>query len=321
MSTRLKWFAPIIPSLLLALLYGALSHLLFTSVFESVSSPLSVAFIVIVPFVIGMLAAYFAPPERRGSWTFAMAIATLSMLIGSLLAAALVWEAAICVVMAVPIMLILASVGGLAMWAILQRNSRERGTSVLGLFLFLPFLFAPIEHQFPVEDSFHTVDSQITINADAATVWQNIIRVPRIRDEERPFSVLFTFFGAPKPLEAIMTGEGVGGIRRGQFEDGLSFIETIKVWQPNQRIEWDIVPDNAQVLLPPWNAIGGKPFAVPTAKYWIEPLGTNQVILHLSSTHRLTTRFNGYGGLWTQWGMSEFQNHILQIIKARTEGS
>jgi hypothetical protein len=39
----------------------------------------------------------------------------------------------------------------------------------------------------------------------------------------------------------------------------------------------------------------------------------------LDSTHRLTTRFNDYGSLWTRWGMNEFQLYILRIIKARAE--
>ena len=303
----------------MALLYGALARFLFGSVFEGITSTLSLAFIVIVPFVIGMLAVYFAPLEKRAAWQFALGISSLSMFIGATLAAVLVWEAAICVVMALPIMLIMAAGGGLLMWWLLARRDNTQGTSFLALFLLLPLAFIPLENQFPVQDSFHTVENQIIINADAQTVWQNIVRVETIRDEERPFSVLFTFFDAPKPLQADMVGEGVGGIRRGQFEGGLQFIEKISVWEPAQRIEWDITPDNANALRAPWSAIGGKPFAVPQAAYRIERVNDTQVILHLSSTHRLTTRFNDYGALWTQWGMSEFQNYILRIIKARAE--
>ncbi len=307
-----------VPSILMALLYGALARFLFDSAFEGVTSTLSVAFIIVVPFVIGMLAVYFAPRDKRAAWQFSLGIAALSMLLGATLAAVLLWEAAICVVMALPIMLIMATGGGLLMWWLLARRDSS-GTSLLALFLFLPLMFVPLENQFPVQDSFHTVENQIRINADAETVWQNIIRVEPIQDAERPFSVLFTVFDAPKPLQANMFGDGVGGIRRGQFEGGLQFIEKISVWQFAKRIEWDITPDNANVLRAPWHAIGGKPFAVPKAAYWIEPTTDGQVLLHLSSEHRLTTRFNGYGALWTRWGMSEFQNHILHIIKARAE--
>lgn len=318
MSVNLRFVWSLVPGVFVALLYGALTHYLFGSVLEGVTSTLSLAFIVIVPFVVGMLAVYFAPRDARAAWQPSLGIAVSSMLVGGVLAGALLWEAAICVAMALPIMLTMAAGGGLLMWWLLARRDKS-GTSLLALFLLVPFAFIPLERQFPLQDSFHTVENQITINADAETVWQNIIRVAPIQDDERPFTVLFSWFDAPKPMQAEMSGEGVGGIRRGKFEGGLQFIETISMWEPAQRIEWDITPDNAKVMRAPWSGIGGKAFAVPHAAYWIEQAGAGQVVLHLSSTHRLTTRFNGYGGLWTQWGMSEFQKYILTIIKARAE--
>lgn len=314
-----RYVLSFVPAVLFGLLYGALSHYLFGSVLQGVASVLSLAFIVVVPFVIGMLATYSLPPAKRTSLTYAIGFSLGAMALGSLLAGVLVWEAAICIAMALPIMLGMAALGGALMAWVLSRRTQTTGTSLMALFVLLPFLLVPLERQFPIEDSFHTVETQITINADAQTVWENIVRVQPIQDSERPYSILFSFFGAPKPLEADMLGAGVGGVRRGHFDGGLQFVETISLWEPAKRIEWDITPDNAGALLAPWNAIGGKPFAVPHAAYWIEPIGDHQVILHLNSNHRLTTRFNAYGGLWTQWGMREFQNYILTIIKARAE--
>ena len=70
----------------------------------------------------------------------------------------------------------------------------------------------------------------------------------------------------------------------------------------------------------PWQEIGGRYFDVTAAGYRIEPLENGHVRLHLSSTHRLTTRFNSYGLLWTRWGLAEFQDEILHVLKARAEG-
>lgn len=314
-----RYVLSFLPAILLGLLYGALMHFTFGTVMQGVASVLSIAFIVVVPVVIGMLTVYFLPPEKRTDIRYALGFSLAAISLGSILAAVFLWEAAICVAMALPIMWVMAGLGGALMWWIFSRGKQTTGTSLLALFFFLPFLFVPLERQFPILDSFHTVETQITINADAETVWENIVRVEPIQESERPYSVLFSFFGAPKPLEADMLGAGVGGIRRGHFDGGLQFVETISTWEPAKRIEWDITPDNAGKLLAPWNAIGGKPFAVPHAAYWIEPIGDHQVILHLNSTHRLTTRFNAYGSIWTQWGMGEFQNYILKIIKARAE--
>jgi hypothetical protein len=43
------------------------------------------------------------------------------------------------------------------------------------------------------------------------------------------------------------------------------------------------------------------------------------VILHPFSTHRLSTWFNWYAGLWTAPIMSELQRYILAIAKARSQ--
>jgi hypothetical protein len=69
----------------------------------------------------------------------------------------------------------------------------------------------------------------------------------------------------------------------------------------------------------PLKEIGGRYFDVIEGRYVIEPVGENKVILHFTSTHRLTTRFNFYGGLWTDFFMRDVQTYILQIMKVRSE--
>ena len=54
-------------------------------------------------------------------------------------------------------------------------------------------------------------------------------------------------------------------------------------------------------------------------RYAIEPLADGRVLLHLSSEHRLSTRFNFYAGWWTDWIMRDTQNYILAVVKARCE--
>jgi hypothetical protein len=65
--------------------------------------------------------------------------------------------------------------------------------------------------------------------------------------------------------------------------------------------------------------VGGRYFDVLRGTYWIEPLSDNTVVLHLSSTYRLSTRFNFYAGLWASFLMRDIQNTILAVIKQRCE--
>lgn len=287
--------------------------------YGSIFSTMSMAFLVIVPLVVGALAVWFSPADKRTSWNSAFLMPMAAVGLGALIAGVLAIEAAICIAMALPILIPMGVIGGLIMCLILRRRADKNNSAILGALILLPFLTAPIEAQFAVQSSTAVVESQIEINADAATVWQQIIRVAPIADSERNFSPVFDWVGAPKPLEATLDREGIGGVRTGKFEHGLRFIETIGDWQPNQRIEWSIQPDTSAVDEGPWGEIGGRFFDVSAASYWIEPIAEGRVILHLNSTHRLTTRFNSYGLLWTKWGLSEFQQQVLGVIKGRCE--
>ncbi|MFN8457010.1 MAG: hypothetical protein U0401_20485, partial [Anaerolineae bacterium] len=213
-------------------------------------------------------------------------------------------------------------IGGLLMVLIFRNNQKSAvQNSMLALVLVLPYLITPLENQLPPPDSIRTVETQIEIQADPATVWQNVATVPLITATEQHFS-LFHWLGLPRPLEATLSREGVGGIRHASFEEGLAFEETIYEWQAQKSIRFSIeVKPEAAPLRPPLGQIGGKYLNVFDGGFWIEPLGPERVMLHLSSQHRLSTHFNFYGGLWTGWVMRDLQNYILSVIKARCEAT
>lgn len=302
-----------------ALLYGAVARIIFgQNLPTDAFVVMSWAFLFLVPVAIGALTVWFTPGQRRTSWTNAFFLPWLSCGIGAAIAGLFFIEAFICVVMALPILFVMSSIGGLLMCLVLRRRGSQNQMMLLGVLLLTPYVAAPIESHFATREATATVETQVFITADSATVWANIIRVPMIHDEERSYSPVFDLFGAPKPLAATLDHAGIGGVRRGLFEKNLAFIETITVWEPERRIAWSIHADTSQVTEAPWPEIGGRYFEVAAASYRIEPVDGG-VVLHLSSTHRLTTRFNGYGLLWTRWGLGEFQRQILQVIKGRAE--
>jgi hypothetical protein len=319
-----KEYKAILIGLPFALLYGALARLLFgNNLAGDAFATLSIAFLFLVPIAVGALTIWFIEPESRTSWRTAILLPWLSVGIGAVVAGLFFIEAFICIVMALPILLPMGSVGRVLACAMWRRRSKQPNgrdtTTMLGLLLLAPYLAAPLESRFAVRDALATVETHVAIYADAATVWENLVEVPPIQARERTFSVVFDLFGAPKPLAATLDRPGVGGVRYGFFEDNLRFVETITLWEPEQRIAWAIQADTGQVTRAPWPEIGGRYFAVTAADYWIEPVSPGRVILHLRSTHRLSTRINGYGLLWTRWGLSDFQRQILQVIKQRAE--
>lgn len=283
---------------------------------------MTIAFIFLVPVALGVLTVYFAETEKRRSWWFRLffpwipsfALLVVAWLVG--------WEGSICLLMASPIFLIMASVGGaVSTLATGPRRSKASRFSGLALILAMPYVAAPIESQIPWPQSVREVKTQITIHADPATVWRNIERVPSIAPSEQGFS-FFHLLGFPRPVEATLSREGEGGVRHATFEGGVLFVETITEWKPQEALTFDIKAETSSI--PPTTldehvTIGGPYFDVLEGSYKIEPGQGGSTVLHLSSVHRLSTRFNFYSGVWTDFIMRDIQNNILGIIKRRCE--
>jgi hypothetical protein len=145
-----------------------------------------------------------------------------------------------------------------------------------------------------------------------------MVRVPEIQQAERDFR-LYQLFSLPWPMEAMLDHDGLGGVRFARYENGMTFHEPITDWQLNRRFSFEINVFEPEKLPMPYNMISSPMFDTLSGTFIIEPLDTETVRLHLISQHRLSTRFNAYGGFWTEWMMSDLQNHILHVIKTRAE--
>lgn len=281
---------------------------------------MTVAFLVGGPFVLGLLAvrrigAHGPVPEWQ--WISVPWVATTLMM---LMTALLNLEGSICIAMAFPIAIICSSLGGLAGGLLARHHRRLSSSSAVSLAL-LPVLLAPAESLHLAPTQLRTVDSQILIHAAPQTIWHNIERVPAITPTElRP---TWTHrIGFPRPVEATLSHEGVGGVRNASFEHGLLFLETVTTWDPSHRLAFRIQADTAHI--PPTTldehvTIGGRYFDVLDGEYRLEPLSDDSVLLHLTSHQRLSTDLNGYAGLWTDAIMQNLQTSILEVIQHRCE--
>ena len=149
----------------------------------------------------------------------------------------------------------------------------------------------------------------------------NIKRVAPIQREEEKYSWTQAI-GFPRPIEATLSHDGAGAVRHATFDGGLLFIETVTVWEPGHRLAFDIRADTAHIpahTLDSHVTIGGPYFDALEGEYRIEPLGEGRVRLHLTSRHRLSTTFNFYGSLWTDFVMRDIQENILHVIRLRCE--
>ncbi len=146
-----------------------------------------------------------------------MLLLALGMLIGFAL------EGAICVIMAMPILLPLCLFGGWIGKAIADSsNSSYRG--LLPLILLLPMV-AAVESSRGQAQTF-VVMTSLEIDAPAETVWKHVIEFPELE----PPSEWYFRMGIAAPLRARIDGHGVGAARYCEFTTG-AFVEPITAWE------------------------------------------------------------------------------------------
>ena len=313
---------PYITASAIGVAYGIVCQLFIRAhVLEHLYGAMSFGFVFILPFVLGFITLQFATVEQRRSWAFRIFAPWGPISVCLLFSLIVGWEGAICLIMAAVVYLPLATIGGVISGLILARIDRNRlSSSVLcAMVLVLPAASAFVENYFALPQERSIVHTSITIQAPPSVVWHNIIRVPRITE---PLGGYFYKMGFPKPLEATLSYEGVGGVRHASFERGLVFIETVDTWDPEKTLSFSIATDPQSI--PPTTldehvVVGGRYFDVLRGTYEIVPDKDGGCVLHLSSETRVSTRFNFYAGLWAKLLMSDIQNTILSVLKDRAE--
>lgn len=285
---------------------------------------MTLSFIFVIPVGMGFLTVWFSSERFRVSWWYAVLMPWLTGFFYVLGALSANVEGLICVVFVFPVVGFMGSVGGLCARVFSKANAKKsasRQTLIFASFLVIPFITMPIEDAFSGDNrTVRIVASEIRIHAPRAVVWQHIIRVPAIQPHEQRGSFFYTI-GFPKPVEATLSHEGIGGVRHASFERGVVFTETITEWKDQETLSFTIKANTEAI--PPTTfdehvTIGGKYFDMLTGTYQIEQQG-DDVVLHLWSEQRLSTNFNLYAGLWTGAIMQDIQSNILMVIKRRCE--
>lgn len=315
----------------LGILYGLFCRVLFHGADEWVRQAfgrtgvallgiMSISFLFLVPAALGFIVIWFEREERR--WARMLFGPWISAVIMTLCTVALQLEGWICVIMALPVILFMASLGGVVAGFARPKVQTDGGRRLcVAAVALLPFVAGPLESLRARSNELRTVACSIDIAATPAQVWRQIRSVPRITEAEHTFSWHHRV-GFPRPTEAVLEGTGVGSVRYARFEGDLLFVEKVTEWDENRRLSFSIKADTANI--PPTTLdehviIGGPYFDVLHGTYWIEPLGPDRVRLHLASDQRLATGFNAYAAWWTEWVMADLQDYILRIVKARAE--
>jgi hypothetical protein len=309
-----------ITGIVLGALDGLIMRVAFESSHDGLLQIMSASFLFIVPFAVGAIAVFFAMTDNRSLSVWKQAgISTFSMLFFLLGMFALVLEGFVCIALLAPVFFFAAIFGGLVM-GVIVRYSRQSGTALCTIAL-LPLLFGAIETRESIDPSQQTVSTSIIINASPEAVFSQLTTVRDIRPDELGTAFVH-LIGLPKPVQASMTGRGVGAVRTSRWQKGVSFQEDITEWDPPKRLHYvfDIpahsIPKEA---LDRHVELGGEYFTVLDGGYDLESLADGTTRLELSTRFLNKSHLTIYGNLWANLVLNDFHHSIFVLMKRRSE--
>lgn len=281
-------------------------------------------FALIQPAILCAFIAFVGDPMGRRRLSYYMLVPAVLAAGMIVLAASVLQEGVVCIVMLAPVWLI----SGMAGTYLVYRFRPDPGeldhpadTFRASALLAIPLVLMPLEEQLPVPVDRYTVSRSIQIDAPQQAIWQLMQTVPALAKDEGQWNVTQDIIGIPRPIAARLAGSGVGAIRMARWEHGIAFNERVTHWQPGQRIHWAFeFPQNdgwdfTDRHLHPDSAY----MQVESGGYRLEQQSGGSFRLTLETRYEAATHINAYAALWGEFFLGDIQSNLLAAIKARAE--
>ncbi len=194
-----------------------------------------------LPFCLGFLSVLIYNSSGTKSFRSSIGVAALSVVIPGIALLSFAMEGLGCLVMALPLALPLACLGGAIAWSIQDGIGAREGMSAM---LILLFVFPPgvmcAESLVAPEPPLLSVRTAVDIDAPPDTVWRHVVS---FSDLPAPDEWIF-HTGIAYPVRASIAGAGPGAIRRCEFSTG-PFIEPIQVWDQPRLLRFSVTKNPA----------------------------------------------------------------------------
>jgi len=308
--------------LLAGVLYGLLVRIVaeikpLSDIFEIISF----SFLIFTPFAVGAISVYIASKNEELTIKEHTAISSTAMLVFLFTMFIFFLEGLICIVLILPVFMVASIIGGIIMGYIYNKTKYSRGT--INSLVLLPLLLSPIEMMLPQVESSSRVTTKIIITASAKEVFSNLASVKNITKKELGFSFMH-LIGMPRPLEASMSGQGVGSIRTSRWEKGVSFQEKITVWNAPAQLYYEFIIPKGSIpreALDRHVELGGDYFTVVNGGYDVKALSPTESELSLTTTYKNNSRLQLYGNIWAKYVLNDFHYSLLKLMKIRSENN
>jgi uncharacterized membrane protein YhaH (DUF805 family) len=271
---------------------------------------------VAMPFLTGALSGFLA--NRNGDIGAGKTNSVVfgTSLVGGVMLVLFALEGIVCILMASPLGLGAAILGGKLGRRIAGVGERSLKRSLMSVSL-LPLLFASelIMPALNVMDTEQTID----IEARPALVWQALLHMDAISSTPAlPFRL-----GVAYPQRAEIIGEGVGALRRGIFSTGVA-VERITEWVPDRKLAFLVMSDPpAMHEMSPYKHVYAPHvrgyFTTLSTSFELVPLpgGRTQVVERTSHRLRLDPIF--YWMPMARWVVGENNARVLAYIRDHAE--
>jgi hypothetical protein len=308
-------FAVILKGLIAGIVITVVLEILCTLVFRTYGFGLFLA----SPFFVGGVTAYIG--NRRsdiGSRVTTRLVLSACFLGGvGLLAVAL--EGVICLVLATPLIAVMAWIGGLVgRWLALKGLDAAPGRTAMSIFV-MPLFFAA-DFAAPPHVAFESVES-IEVAATDREVWDAIVHMGPI---PAPPSAPFRW-GLAYPMSGSIHGSGVGAIREGVFSTGVAY-ERVTQWNPAKKLSFIVLSDPPTINeLSPYRTVNAPHlngyFRTLDARFTITPLDNGHTLLSLETSHELDLNPAFYWLPMAKWAIHANKVRVLAHFAQQAEAA
>ncbi|HEY2460597.1 MAG TPA: DUF805 domain-containing protein [Candidatus Acidoferrum sp.] len=277
---------------------------------------------VALPFCLGLFSTLLYSYHQERTFFACMQVALLPIVILGLSLIAVAVEGLICVLMAAPVALIPAAIGGALGYRIQVRHWRSRNAPAFlsAVLLMMPLSFG-VEHGAALQPPTFMVRSSIEVNAPPEKVWQEVIAFAQIPP---PTELLFQS-GVAYPIRAEIVGRGPGAIRRCIFSTG-AFVEPIEIWDEPRLLKFGVTETPSPLNeLTPYGHIEPRHlhgyFVSKQGQFVLTALPDGRTRLEGTTWYRNTIWPAGYWRLWSDYIVHRIHMRVLTHIRTQVESA
>lgn len=283
----------------------------------------SITFVWIVPLCVAIIPIIVARDEMRNSMGKQFFYPVLSGLLFAVIALSTRLEDVLCILILGAPFVLGAGAVGLVIGIILDRSDADKinkDKKLYSLVLLIPLFLNPLESLLPSPKKEYEVKKEILIHASKEKIWNNVIEVPEIKEEEYENS-FFNYIGVPRPVRSKLETIDGNEYRVGYFSDDLKLVETISEIDSLKHVEFTIQMDKSQLRDLPMDKhiLQSEFFTFNTIAYTLTPTANDSVLLTLTCSYKIESKMNGYANLWAEEVIADFETNLLKALKKKLE--